>query len=126
MKRVSSLGIWLCGLLLSLPPASSQALVDRGKYLVEHVAHCGDCHTRLMPERKPDTANALKGAHGQLTTPDITSAGALWKAWREEGFVRFLKTGVAPDGRPARHPMPAYKLRPDDAGAIAAYLKTRK
>ena len=126
MKRVSRLGIWLCGLPLSFPPASSQALVEREKYLVEHVAHCVDCHTRLLPEGKPDTANALQGVYSQLTTPDITSAGALWKVWREQGFVRFLKTGIAPDGRLSRQPMPAFKLRPDDAGAIAEYLKTLK
>jgi hypothetical protein len=69
MKRISRLGVWLCGLPLSFPPASSQALVERGKYLVEHLAHCGDCHTRLMPEGKRYTANVLKGAHSQLTTP---------------------------------------------------------
>jgi mono/diheme cytochrome c family protein len=124
MKTVSWPGIWLWELLLLFSTASSQPLADRGNYLVDHVAHCGDCHTRLTPEGRRDWTNALKGTHGRVTTPDITSSGALWKAWREEGFVKFLETSVAPDGRLARHPMSAYKLRPDDAGAIAEYLKT--
>ena len=102
MKRVSRLGIWLCGLPLSFPPASSQALVEREKYLVEHVAHCVDCHTRLLPEGKPDTANALQGVYSQLTTPDITSAGAYGKRGGrsreifEDGCRTGRTTGPAP------------------------------
>jgi hypothetical protein len=39
-------------------------------------------------------------------------------------MFRFLVHGVNPEGKAARPPMPAYKLRPDDAEAMVAYLKS--
>lgn len=121
------MGIWIGGLLLPAVPMGAQTLVERGKYLVERVAHCGDCHTPLTPNGKADASRLLKGAKTQYTAaPDITSSGPLWESWKEEGVLKFLETSVPPSGQTARHPMPPFKLRPDDAGAIVQYLKTLK
>jgi hypothetical protein len=76
-------------------------------------------------EREADLAKALKGAP-DAAVPEITSSGQLWATWNEEGFYRFLVTGTAPSGQTARHPMPFYKLRPDDAEAVVVYLKMLK
>ncbi|PWU03796.1 MAG: hypothetical protein C5B51_18225 [Terriglobia bacterium] len=127
MTRVLWLGLWIAGLSLLAVPAPAQTLVERGKYLVERVAHCGDCHTPPDSKGKPDTTRLLKGVKTQyMTTPDITSAGPLWLSWKDEGILRFLETHNTPSGGTSKHPMPPYKLRPDDAGAIVAYLKTLK
>jgi mono/diheme cytochrome c family protein len=121
------MGVWIGGLALPAVPMHAQTLAERGKYLVEKVGHCGDCHTPSTGNGKPDATKLLKGAKTAYTnTPDITSSGPLWVSWKEEGFVRFLETGAAPSGQTARHPMPPYKLRPDDAAAIVQYLKTVK
>ena len=70
---------------------------------------------------------ALKGApDANPAAPDITSSGRLWASWKQEGLDRFLATGAAPSAQTAKHPMPFYKLRPDDAEAVVAYLKTLK
>ncbi len=120
-------GAWIAGLAFLAISLRAETLAERGKYLVERVAHCGDCHTPVTAAGRPDAAKLLKGAKtAYTTTPDITSSGTLWFSWKEEGFVRFLETGAGPSGQAARHPMPPYKLRPDDAGAIVQYLKTLK
>ena len=127
MSTILWLGVSICGLALSAVPMCAQTLVERGKYLVEKVGHCGDCHTPQGADGKPDATRLLKGVQGHyVNTPDITGSGTLWATWKEDGVRNFLERGVAPSGSTAKHPMPAYKLRPDDAESIVQYLKTLK
>lgn len=123
-------------LLLAAPLALAAGHAQRGKYLVNEVAHCGDCHTPLGPGGL-DHQKWLKGSvltfqpiqalkQWRPTAPDITSTGRVWQTWGEAAFTKFLETGVDPSGHPADPPMPAYKLRPDDAADMVAYLKTLK
>ena len=109
----------------------------RGKYLVEEVGKCQDCHTPRTETGELDTSKWLKGAALDFapihevkgwhkTSPDLTSSGRLFARWGEAGLVKFLETGAGPSGHPADPPMPAYKLRHDDAESIVAYLKTLK
>jgi len=107
----------------------------RGKYLVEQVARCQDCHTPKTDAGALDTAKWLKGATLDVApigtiagwharSPDITSTSALWQRWGDEGLVKFLETASNPRGGKAGAPMPAYTLSHDDAAAIVAYLKS--
>ena len=116
--------------------ASSDEAV-RGKYLVEEVAKCQDCHTPRTENGEFDRTKWLKGAALDIqpihemkgwhkTAPDITAGGRLWERWGEAGLTKFLETGLGPRGNKADPPMPTYKLRPDDAKAIVEYLKTLK
>lgn len=130
----------LFGLLFAVTTALFAAdsnSIARGKYLVDEVAKCGDCHTPRGADGKPDAAKHLKGATLEFqpiaevkgwhkTTPDITSTSRLWDRWKEEGFVKFLETGVNPRGNPADAPMPAYTLTHADAQAVVDYLKPLK
>lgn len=128
----------LClSLTATICSAANAAQINHGRYLVEEVAKCGDCHTPMLPSGQPNTTKWLKGATlafkpivdipvWQGVSPDVTPGGHLWKSWGEAGFVRFLTTGVAPNGHPPRPPMPAYKMKPADARAIVAYLKSLK
>jgi len=117
-------------------PMWAQSSVERGKYLVDEVAKCGDCHTPTV-DGKPDMTKYLKGAVlpvqpiGEVkgwhkTSPDLTPASRLWQRWGEKGLLAFLTTGKNPNGHEADPPMPAYKLKQDDAEAILEYLKTLK
>jgi mono/diheme cytochrome c family protein len=102
--------------------------IGRGKYLTEEVAKCQDCHTQRLASGKLDKKAWLKGAtpsgKSRVVSPDITSGGDLWKQRGEMGMLRFLENGGHPEGTTAGAPMPPYKLRPDDAEAIVAYLKS--
>ena len=41
-------------------------------------------------------------------SPDLTSTGALWTRWGQDGFSKFLQTAKNPRGGKAGPPMPAY------------------
>jgi mono/diheme cytochrome c family protein len=110
--------------------------VERGKYLVENVGMCADCHTPML-NGKPDTSKHLKGSTlgfqpiGELpgwhkTSPDISSTSPLFQRWGEDGLKKFLQTGMNPRGHGADPPMPQYRFSAADADAIVQYLKTVK
>lgn len=117
------------------PTASEPAKLERGKYLVEEVGRCQECHTPTLPDGTFDKANWMKGAtlvgipatpidDWHQKAPDITSTSKLWERWKVEGFVKFLETARNPRGGKAGPPMPAYTLKAEDAEAITAYLKS--
>jgi mono/diheme cytochrome c family protein len=131
MGKIHLLGLTL---LLELPFAYAQSgAAERGNYIVNNVAMCGDCHTPKLPNGQPDGARKLKGAEidfGPLRSvpnwakraPDLTSGGQLW--WSEQQLATFLETGRNPKGKFANPPMPPYRMRPQDAQAVVEYLKT--
>lgn len=126
----------MCTLLFAFAPLvhAQDAKLARGKYLVENVGLCGDCHTPMLAAGQPDQSRALKGAALSFqpihpipkwnpAAPDITPQGALWRKWGESGLLKFLQTAQDPRGHPADPPMPAFKFNAQDAEAILAYLK---
>jgi len=109
-------------------------LVKRGEYLTLEVAHCGHCHTAPDAKGKPDRAKLLQGTTLPIKpkdpkapwadeSPDITKGGLAGK-WGEAGMVKFLTTGKNPDGHDPTPPMPAFRLKEDDARAVAHYLRS--
>jgi mono/diheme cytochrome c family protein len=132
------LGLLALAGMVSFAADPGDAKIDRGRYLVEEVAKCQDCHTpRMMNSNDLIKSQWLKGAPLSFTpvvpppnwrskAPDITSTSPLWSRWGEEGMVKFFETGRNPRGNPADPPMPAYTLSHDDAVAVATYLKSLK
>jgi mono/diheme cytochrome c family protein len=129
-----SLGVAL-GLGLTLLAQAQTSRREQGKYVVERVALCGDCHSPLGPTGEPDRAKWLKGTalpfvptapvpNWAKMAPDLTPGGAVFKAWGEKGLLKFLQTGTDPSGNPANPPMPAYRLKAEDAAAVVEYLKS--
>jgi mono/diheme cytochrome c family protein len=110
----------------------------RGKYLVEEVARCQECHTPKLPDGQFNREKWLKGATLNVqpidavkgwhkTSPDLTSSGRLWQGrWGQAALVKLLSTGLGPGGNPADPPMPTYKMTQDDAEAVVEYLKSLK
>jgi len=116
---------------------AQDAKIDRGKYLVEEVGKCGDCHTPKTESGEPDATKTLKGAtlgfapigtipKWHKDSPDITPAGKLWLRWTRQGMVDYLVKGVNPRGGKADPPMSAYHMKPEDAEAVVSYLETLK
>lgn len=110
------------------------AALKHGAYLVNAAILCGDCHTPQDAKGKPDKARHLRGSTLPIRpkkemkdwvdeAPDITSRGLAGK-WGEQALVKFLMTGTDPDGMTARPPMPAFRLNPEDARAVALYLQS--
>ena len=134
-----TIGIALVAVALSLVFGSRAQADDpqiaRGKYLVS-VISCGDCHTNGALIGKPDMAHYLGGSdigfqmpglgffYGPNLTPDTeTGLGS----WSSEQIVTAITKGVRPDGRELAPIMPWHSFRnltPEDAGAMALYLKS--
>ena len=119
----------------SNPPAQApQNGIQRGRYLVEHVALCGDCHTPRNAIGVPNRALYLAGNKNgpfdeevpNITPDKETGIGE----WRREEIADLLLTGMKPDldnvqGLMAEVIEAGYKkMRKEDALAIADYLKS--
>ena len=112
--------------------------VARGKYLVEEVARCQECHTPKLPDGQFDKEKWLKGTVLNVqpidaikgwhkNSPDLTASGRLWQGkWGQAVLVKLLSTGLGPGGNPADPPMPTYKMTQNDAEAVVEYLKSLK
>jgi mono/diheme cytochrome c family protein len=115
------------------PGAPSAATLAHGKYLVENVAGCNDCHTPQNDKGEPIQAQYLQGAELPFkpTVPmpvwaDKSTNIAGLPGWEKDAAIKFLMTGIAPNGLPARPPMPQFKLNLQDATAVVAYLQSLK
>jgi mono/diheme cytochrome c family protein len=102
-------------------PVAPSALVsiDYGNYVV-NVSGCVDCHGETLSGGK-SADPAAKPA------PNLTPGGELI-LWKEEDFIKALRTGVIPTGRqldPAQMPWEHYKYFSDDEmKAIFLYLQS--
>jgi len=110
---------------------TSSAKLMRGKYLVENIGMCGDCHTAHNEKGEPIKEQWLKGTQlpfkPSVPMPvwadnSVNIAGL--PGWEHDAAVKFLMTGIAYNGLPARPPMPQYRYNQQDAEAIVAYLKS--
>jgi mono/diheme cytochrome c family protein len=107
--------------------------VARGKYLVEGVARCGQCHTPLDSEGNPDRTRWLQGAPIIWLSPTHDSNWPI-NAPRIGGtppasdadMIKLLMTGIWTTGSHLRSPMPQFRMDINDAEAVIAYLKTVK
>jgi mono/diheme cytochrome c family protein len=113
--------------------ANQKGLVTRGKYLVERVGICVDCHTPRNERGQFVRARWLEGSplffKPIVPIPNWTNVAlpiAGLPGWTEADAIKFFTTGIAPGGKTARPPMPAFRLTERDAAAVAAYLKSLK
>jgi mono/diheme cytochrome c family protein len=113
--------------------ASVSPGITRGKYIVDNVAKCGDCHTPRDEKGQPIQSKYLQGgdlgvqpiAPNPVFTriaPDITARGVV--GWSLAELTKSFQTGTRPDGEMFRPPMPGYTMNRKDAEAVAAYLKS--
>jgi len=103
---------------LTLP--TEAAAIERGRYLFNSRG-CADCHGANAAGHK-----AIDGGGMLVIAPNLTpSPQSPTAAYRVEDWVRALRHGVAPGGRPLLiMPSEDYaRLTDADTGALVAYLK---
>ena len=110
--------------------ASAEQL-QRGQYLVEHVAMCVQCHTPRNAQGELDRTRLLQGAPIPVPTPFPMAQWAFeapkiagLPGWIAEDAVRLLQTGRSAQGYVPRPPMPPFRMTQEDAAAVVAYLKS--
>jgi cytochrome c5 len=92
------------------PP--SAAVLAAGKGLISQY-HCDGCHSANLHG---------KTKNNKPWSPNITEAGIMGK-YNKATFVKALQTGVTPNGRKFKPPMPVFaKMSSHDAGTIYLYL----
>lgn len=127
------------GRFSNAPAQAPKSGIERGRYLVEHVSLCGDCHTPRnfigVPNRLLELAGAAANSSplGQdipnITPDKETGIGD----WKREDIAKLLLTGTKPDFHKAQGlmaeviqgaPHGLKDMRREDALAIADYLKS--
>ena len=102
--------------------------VTRGRYLVEGLGHCSECHTPRGPLGGLQRDRWMAGAptpDGKGKVPNLTPAKL---DWTEADIGFYLETGFTPDydvagGHMASVVQNTGHLPPEDRAAIAAYLQ---
>lgn len=118
---------------VELDPARD-AVWNRGRYLVQAAAHCGECHTPRTwtggLDRSMWLAGSSNGPEGELApniTPDEETGIGEWSV---EDLTWYLETGLKPDGDDTQGLMAEVirhgfaQLSSGDREAIARYVKS--
>ena len=114
------------------PHADRSAEWNRGAYLAEALAHCGDCHTPRNLAQAPDNRRKFAGAltagwRAYNITADPASGIA---AWSDDELAQYLRSGHADRHGPAAGPMAEEidvstgSLTPADLRALIVYLRS--
>ncbi len=122
--------------------AHAQTPVERGRYLVDSILACGNCHTPKSPAGDPINDKDLAGGGTAFTTPAFNATSSNITpdrqtgigSWTDAEIKRALIEGARPGhGRLANAPLAAVMpvsffkaLLPRDLDAVVAYMRTVK
>lgn len=100
----------------------------RGRYLVEALGHCGECHTPRNALGGLDRSKWLAGAPHPSGKGRIPGLRPGQLDWSDADIAYYLETGLTPDfdsagGEMAKVVANMSRLSAEDRAAIAAYVK---
>lgn len=105
--------------------------LERGKYIVENVAMCGQCHTPRNGSGDLIMSQWLNGAAVPVHAPAQIRPWAEYAPriagltqFTDEQALRLLTGGISRTGTMLRNPMPPYRMSKQDAQDIVAYLRS--
>jgi mono/diheme cytochrome c family protein len=115
-----------------MPNPAQSPVWNRGAYLAEAMAHCGDCHTprnlaQALDNRQKFAGAVAAGWKAYDITQDRTSGIG---SWSDDSLTAFLATGHAEGYGTASGPMgeavdkSLMHLSPEDIKALVTYLRT--
>ncbi len=111
-----------------------QGDAEHGRYLVERVVMCAQCHSPRDEHGNIIEERRFTGAPIPVRRPLWATNWAI-HAPRNRGLpgytveqgIRLLTQGaIARDGRQLRPPMPPFRMTPQDAADVVAYFKSMK
>jgi mono/diheme cytochrome c family protein len=106
--------------------------VEHGRYLVLHVAMCVQCHSPRDDEGRILESRLLSGAPMPIRPPPWSEDWATHApridglpGYTDEAATRLLtQGGIGRDGRRLRSPMPPFRMAPQDAADVIAFLRS--
>jgi hypothetical protein len=126
-----SYAAWVAQRTTGSPAGAAAGNVQRGQYLVENFAMCGECHTPRDSQGQIDNSRWLEGApmwfNPVVMQPDWAyraPALAGLPSFTDEDMIMVLEKGLQPTGRPIRPPMHVFHMSHEDATAVIAYLRS--
>lgn len=105
--------------------------VEHGRYLVEQVVMCGECHSARDPQGNIVQGTKFKG--GAMPVRPTFSGDwpiqipriAGLPGYTDELAMRLLTQGaIRWDGKQLRAPMPRFRMSSQDAADVIAYLRS--
>src|SRR4051812_37349415 len=117
----------------SSPGSSSQKAgqIDRGRYIVEEIAKCSECHTPRTETGVLDRTRWLQGASIWIEPiphfsnwADRAPTLAGLPGYSDEQMKRVLEDGVGANGQPLQPPMHEYHMNAGDSQAVTVYLRS--
>lgn len=120
-------------IMVATVDAHAQSAVERGKYLVEVIGSCSNCHSPKGPEGElPGKHMAggfrIKEEFGVAIVPNITPDRETGiGSWSDAEIIRAIREGRGRGGRTLGPPMPYTfyrELSDADVKAMVAYLRT--
>ncbi len=127
---------WLAACVLTAAastPVFAETLLERGRYLVNSIVACGNCHTPLGvngPLAGMELAGGTRFEEPPFTAyaPNITRDKETGIGrWRDPQIIAAIRDGRRPDGTVIGPPMPIGMYRgisDNDVKAIVAYVKS--
>jgi hypothetical protein len=111
--------------------AKSSGNVERGRYLVENVVMCYECHSTRDPQGNIVPGTRFKGGP-MIVRPTFSTDWPIQipriaglPGYNDEQAMRLLTQGaIRRDGVQLRYPMPRFHMNPQDAADVIAYLRT--
>jgi mono/diheme cytochrome c family protein len=114
-------------------PSYTPAQIQRGQYLVEHVAMCADCHTPKTDAGAYDRSQWLLGDMVDIKPVEkrpfalvAPMIAGLPNFPTDAQALKFFITGTNEVGKLALAPMPQFRFNQEDATAVVAYLRSLK
>jgi mono/diheme cytochrome c family protein len=124
-----------CAALFASAALAQEERLARGRYLVEGIAACGNCHSardakgQVIPQRGMSGGMVFDTPGFRAVAPNITPdpETGIGK-WTDAQLGKAIREGVRPDGTIIGPPMPIEFLRvmsDDDLAAVVAYLRAQ-
>jgi hypothetical protein len=109
-----------------MPPGNS----DHGKYIAEHVAMCVECHSGRDHDGNILASEKYDGGPLPFIPPSSEWATRVPRNRGLPGYtdamaMRLLTQGaIGRDGRQLRLPMPRFRMTPQDAADVIAFMRS--
>ena len=116
--------IMVAALLAAPAFGQDPKLLERGKYLMDSIVACGNCHGRNLAGGMVFDEQPFKAYASNITPDPGTGIGK----WTDAQLAKAIREGIRPDGSVIGPPMPVmfYRgLADEDLRAIVAYLRAQ-